>query len=257
MSETLTVEQSGMLQDLKRANAEIRAAAKGEAPPEELPQGAAVVGAPPEAAPAPVEEFEEIKIDDQVFKSEKDALAYATEKLKREEHERMLAEAHSQGVREALAATQQPQAAAPQEDNFDEQFYSNPKEALNKVKEAAKAELRAEFDAKAAEEQAWNEFSAIYPDLADSRREVIRILNENVDILGKMQDRKKAMGILATKTREYFDEIVEKRKPRTELPQRQAQVVAAGGGTRPGVTQTQKQATPLTMAQQLKSLRGR
>jgi hypothetical protein len=85
----------------------------------------------------------------------------------------------------------------------------------------------------------------------------MRILQENWDVLGKMRDEDKAMGILATKTRSYFDSIVEKRKPRTELPNKQAQVVSPGGGSRPGVTQTKKDAAPLTMAEQLKNLRKR
>lgn len=252
--ETLSVEQSGMLQDLKKVNAETRAAAKGQAV-EELPVGAP---APVEAAPEATQE-EEIKIDDQVFKSEKDALAYATEKLKREEQERLVLEAHSQGVREALQATRVPEVAAPPpvEDNFDEQFYANPKETLKKVKEEAKNELRAEWDAKDREEKAWQKFANQNPDLADSRGEVMRILQENWAVLGKMTDEDRAMKILAGKTRDYFHQIAEKLKPRTELRQTAAQVVSAGGAPRPSVTPTAKSNAPLTMAQQLKSLSKR
>jgi len=258
------VEPKSTLQELKEIRAEARANASASAKKEEseasaeLPSGVAPVTAAPETeveeSPAKVEEPEEIiRIGDRTFKTQGEAIAYA-EKL---EHANLVSESYNQGVREALQSTQKPEVAAPVEDNFDEQFYSNPRETLRKMKEEAKNEALAVVDARDREEKAWGKFSSINPDLADSRTEVMRILQENWDILGKMKDEDKAMGILATKTRSYFDSIVEKRKPRTELPNKVGQVVSPGGSGRPSVTQTKKEAVPLTMSEQLKNLRRR
>lgn len=258
-------ESKSILQDLKEARAQIHGVVAGKKD-EELPQGAAPVEAkaevdetPVEVAevaetPAKVDEPEElIRIGDQTFKTQSEAIKYA-EKL---ENEKLLAESYNQGVREALQSTQKPEVVAPVEDNFDERFYSNPKETLKEVKEQAKNEIRAEFAAAQAEEKAWGKFTSLNPDLADSRVEVMRILQENWDVLGKMKDEDRAMGLLATKTRTYFQAIADKLKPRTELPNKQAQVVSPGGGSRPSVTPTKKEAAPLTMAEQLKNLRRR
>lgn len=261
------MEQQTELKDTLKELKEIRAQAKAEA--KGLPAGSAPVEAAPEevaaeaapeaqdaAPPAPAPEpEEEILLNGKTFKTQKEAFAYAEEL----EREKMLLEAHNQGLREGIQhrpAVAQP-AQAPEEDNFDEQFYLNPKEALKKVKEEAKAEALAVIDAKDKEERAWAKFSSLNPDLAESRPEVMRILQENWEVLGKMTDENRAMNILAQKTRAYFDQIVERRKPRTELRSTQAQVVSPTGGARPGVTPTQRTAAPLTMAQQLKSLKGR
>jgi len=257
-------EPKSTLQELKEIRAEARESARGgkvaDGEEVELPAGKGPVGAPPEVEAAPaetevkVEEPEEIiRIGDQTFKTQGEAIKYA-EKL---EHANLVSESYNQGVREALQSTQKPETATPVEDNFDEQFYSNPRETLRKMKEEAKNEALAVVDARDREEKAWGKFSSINPDLADSRTEVMRILQENWDILGKMKDEDKAMGILATKTRSYFDSIVEKRKPRTELPNKVGQVVSPGGSGRPSVTQTKKEAVPLTMSEQLKNLRRR
>ena len=257
-NQTLPIERSEMLQDLKKVNQEVKMIVKKD---DNLPQGvepvAEVAAAPKEAAEAPaVEAVEElIRIGDQTFKTQADAFEYA-EKL---QNDSLIAESYSQGVREALHAQAGDRAPAPvaEEEDFDTQFYSNPKETLRRMKEEAKQEALAVIDARDKEERAWSKFSSLNPDLADSRIEVMRILQDNWEVLGKMVDEKRAMSILATKTRAYFDQIVERRKPRTELPNRQAQVVSPAGGAGPGVTPQRKDAAPLTMAQQLKSLRMR
>lgn len=268
---TETAETKSTLKELAEIRAQVKSQATGKK--EDLPSGSAPVEEPdesvePQAAsaengdrsaeetPAPkVEEPEElIRIGDQTFKTQAEAIAYA----ERLEHEKMLVESYNQGIRETLQATQRPtEVAPPPEDNFDEQFYTNPKEALMKMKEQAKAEAIAIVDAREREVAAWNKFASLNPDLADSRTEVMRILQENWDVLGKMKDETKAMGILATKTRSYFQSIADRLKPRVELPNRPAQVVSPGGSSRPSVTPTKKDAAPLTMAEQLKSMRRR
>lgn len=260
-------EPKSTLKELAEVRAQTRSQVSGKKE-DALPEGADPIEAKAEEAEAPVvasaekevekpapqeEEPELIKIGDQVFKNQSEAFAYA-EKL---EQEKLLAESYNQGVREALQASQKPVEAAPQEDNFEEQFYSNPKETLKKIKEEAKAEALAVVDAREREERAWNKFCTLNPDLADSRGEVMRILQENWEVLGKMRDEDKAMKILATKTRSYFDSIIERRRPRTELPSKPAQVVSPAGSAPRSVTPVKKDDAPLTMAQQLKRLRGR
>lgn len=255
-----------ILDDLAAARAEMMSQASGKQVNDVLPEGNAqeekpeteqgsveAVSVSEEVQPEAVAK-QEIKIGDKVFKSEAEAIKYA-ESL---EQDKLLAESYNMGVKEALALAQKPQDVEPVvEENFEETFYANPKEALTKMKEQAKQEAINIIKAERAEEESWNEFSNKYPDLADSRVEVNRIMQENWDMLSKVKDRQKAMDVLALKTRSYFDHIVEKRKPRTELPNKPGPAVSTGSQNAPSVTPKQKSQEPLTMAQQLKSMRMR
>jgi hypothetical protein len=251
----------GMLDDVRKVN-ETAGKSKTEedevldTPVEEPTEDAPALDAPAEEedAPAVAAEAEEpetlISIGGREFKTQSEAIRYAEEL----EQEKLLAESYNQGIRETLALTQKP-VQAQEEDNFDEQFYSNPKEALKKVKEQAKDEIMASINAKDAEKAAWNRFSQAHPDLADSEKEVRRVLQENWDVLGNMKDEKRAMEILATKTRSYFQSIAERVKPRTVLSNRGGQVVSPSGKASSGVTPNKREERPLTMIEQMQSLR--
>jgi len=253
---------SQMLQEVEEVNTNSTAVARGERAAEDaLPVGSAPVAARADnevepdvegAAVAAPEPETSIKIGGREFKTQSEAIAYA-ESL---ENEKLVSEAYAAGIRETLQATQKPIEAPVVEDNFDEKFYSNPRQALNEVKEQAKAELRAETAAAAAERAAWDRFSTAHPDLAGSEKEVRRILEENWDVLGKLSDEKRAMEILATKTRSYFQDIADRFKARTELSGKTGQVVSLGGSAPKSVTQPKKEDRPLTMSEQLRSLRG-
>ena len=270
----METQQSDTLKELAQVRAQAReqATVKKEAK-EELPEGSDPVVTAASAEDVPVEEKTEaapgekkeatpsaekeddgpVFINGQKFDSMSEAIKYA-EKL---EQDKLLTEAHAQGVRETLQATQKPVDVKPEDDKFDEEFFTDPKKKFHETEDRAVQKALAIIRAEGAEEAAWIKFSSLHPDLADSRPEVMRILQDNKEFLVNMKDEQRAMTILATKTRSYFDSIVEKRKPRTELPQKSAQVVSPAGGSRPGVTQVKKEEAPLTMAQQLKKLRGR
>ncbi len=253
------MEQSETLKELAEINASAGAKARGN---EELPVGADPVKAKEEVvaelaaeveAPAAETEAETlITIGDREFKSQAEAIKYA-ESLERD---KFAAEAYNQGIRETLALTQKPETPR-EEENFDEKFYMNPKEALRQVKEQAKQEALAVVDARDAEKAAWREFTTTYPELADSEKEVRRILQENWDVLGKITDRERAMKILATKTKAYFQDISDRMKPKTELSNRGGQVVSPRGSSATVVTPAKKDERVLTLAEQMRSLKGR
>lgn len=262
--ENQTVETSSTLKELAEIKRQAREQAKGKKE-DELPEGSAPIEAreeepaeevpPPaeEAAPAPAPEpEEEITIRGKTFKSQAEAIKYA-ESL---EDDKLAAEAYNQGIRDTLQARTPIEPQVPAEDNFEEQFYSNPKETLQKVKEQAKAEVIAVIQAEKREEEMWRKFADTYPDLADSKTEVYRILQENAAVLNKMTDVDRAMQILATKTRSYFQTIAERFTPRTALPQKSGQVVSSGGGAQKSVTPVKKDEAPLDFVTEMKKLRG-
>lgn len=206
-------------------------------------------------APAPVsaqEEEELIRIGDKEFKTQAEAIRYA-EQL---EEEKFRIELYNQGVRDALNS-QQPQAqqAPPEEDKFDEEFYSNPKEKLKQIKEEAKREALLAIQAENNKERLWTQFLEQNPDI--ERRDAERILGENWDTIGKMTDVPKAMKILAQKTRAEYQRIADKFKPRTELPNKNGQALSMATQTPRSVTPARKEEKPLTLAQQMKMLRKR
>jgi len=265
---------SETLAQLRQANSEARDAAKNggnitEEELAELPEGAApletrkkveeaaeettesaqAAGAEPtEEVTEPAEEETLIRIGEREFTSEKEALRYA-EQLEREKSQ---LEAYNQGIRDSLGS----QGVVPEpepEENFDEEFFKSPKEAIQKFKEQAKAEAVALIKAEQTREMLWNQFSSEYPEVR--RKDAERVLAENMDVLGKMTDTKKAMQALAGKVRAEYAEIEELRKPRTEVPAKKGAQTARSGGTATSVTPQKKEDAPLDFISQLKTMK--
>lgn len=189
-----------------------------------------------------------VRIGDQEFKSAREAIKYA-EQLERE---KLISDAHTAGVREALEATRKPEPQAEPEDDFEQRFYANPKETLKGLKEEAKREALAAIQAETKREKLWNDFLSEYPDIR--RKDAERVLQENWETIGKMTDLGKAQKALAARVRAEYEEIRNLTKPRTELPGKK-QVVSPSGGARPGVTPQKKDTAPLSFAQELRNLR--
>lgn len=208
-----------------------------------------------EASPPVVNADEEaalIKIGDKTFKTQEEAIKYA-EQL---EYEKLIADSYSQGIRDHITATQ-PQSiqAPPEEDKFEEEFYSNPKETLRKIEDRATQRALSIVEQQQKREALWNVFFNDYPDLAGHRGLCEHVLKQNEEVLTKITDLPKAMKVLATQTRKIFQDYNERNKPTTELPKRSGQAVSSGVSASPGVTPAKKVDRPLTMAEQLRSLK--
>jgi hypothetical protein len=239
---------------------------KVEEPPQsELPKGAAPVDESEETTvessvadtlgegeeiPAKVEEPEEepIRIAGKTFKTQKEAFEYA-EKL---EQDKLISEAHAQGVREALAANA-PAPAVVEEEDFDTKFYSNPKETLREMQNKARDEAVAMIRAESAKEKAWNEFLAEYPDIRRQDAEaVLTAHTKTIGILPWDQGRK----ALASAVYKEYDEISNLRKPRTELSNKKTALSPSGGAAR-GVTPKGGEEKILSFAEQLRQSKSK
>lgn len=248
--------------------AQIRSEQKGQAPAEAPLTGVspivaeAPVAPAPEATPAPVEaapvpepaveeKKEEILIDGKVFTSEREAIKYA-QKLS---EEKQLAEAYNQGIRDSLQATLPVQQEVVPEDNFEQEFYTDPKKTLKKVKEEAKHEALEAVRAEQTREAQWTTFLSRYPDI--ERRDAELILQTNMDVFGKLTDTDKAMQLLATKTRAEYQRIADKFLPKKELSNRTGQVVSASNSASPVVTTPKKAEEALDFVSQLKNHKAR
>lgn len=222
-------------------------------PPSALSSGAetteAEATASEEAPAAPEgkpESEEPIRINGQLFKSQAEAFAYA-EQLAREKE---LTDAHAAGIREALEATRQPaQQEQEPEDDFEQRFYSNPKEALKEVQSKARDEAVAIIKQEQARESLWTQFLTEYPDIR--RKDAERVLQENWDVIGKLTDIKKAQQVLASKVRAEYDEILTHTRPKTVMPDKK-QVLSPGGSRPSGVT-PKKEEKPLAFADQMRA----
>lgn len=191
------------------------------------------------------------------FKSQAEATAYF-EKLEDDNREnekaRIEAEAYNMGIKDALSRTA-PVQAAPEEEDFESQFYADPKTALEKIRQSAKGEAVAEIRQELAAERAWDQFCREYPELADSREDVVRILKEN-SYIAQIKDESQGRKELATKVKAYYQRITDKFAPTRELPATKGQAVSAGSGNAPSsVTQGQKNSRPLTFVEQMRKLK--
>jgi len=178
-----------------------------------------------------VEVKENIRIGDQTFEKQEDAWEHANKLAE----ERLAQDAYRQGMDDALR--NQPQvtqpAAEPAQDNFDDEFYSNPQEYLKKYGEKIAAGVKNEIETKQAtserETELWNKFYTNNPDLQVKERLVKSILTENWDVLSRMRDSDEALKILASKTRQELKKWSDAEKPSVELPRTAAQVSSGKG----------------------------
>lgn len=208
---------------------------------------------------AQVDTKEKIIFRGREFSSQAEATSYF-EKLEDERNEmeraRIEAEAYAQGIRDAQSRLPQNAPVAPPEENFEEQFYADPKGTLQKIEERATQRALQATQAETARERAWSSFAAEFPDLADSRAEVERILRENPYLMD-IKDEAKAKKELAMKTRSYFQSIAERFAPTRELTQKKGQAVSAGSSMNTSVTPKQSDERPLTFVEQLRKNRMR
>lgn len=201
-----------------------------------------------DATPAEPEPETLIHINGREFKTQSEAIKYAEELERKAE----AAELYNQGVRDALAAGQKAEPPKPEDDNFEERFYANPKEMLKEVQAKATQDALRQIQAEQNKERLWTEFLQANPDIR--RKDAERILQENWETLGAMTDVARAMKVLAQKTRAEYEEIRDLAKPRTELSRKSGQVVSPAGGQAPRVTPKEKEETPLDFASQLRKL---
>lgn len=192
-----------------------------------------------------------ITINGREFKTQSEAIKYAEELERKAE----AAELYNQGVRDALSAGKPIEAQAqPEDDNFEERFYANPKEMLKEVQQKATQDALRQIQAEQKKEALWTEFLSSNPDIR--RKDAERVLQENWDTLGAMTDVSRAMKVLAQKTRAEYQDIIDHHKPRTELAAKKGQVVSPAGGSAPRVTPQKKEEAPLDFASQLRKLKG-
>lgn len=247
--------QKSSLQELEEINKQVKAKATGRGGSEDddLPAGSEPVVEVEASSNVEVveEEVEElIRIGDKEFKTQSEAIRYA-EKL---EADKLAAEAYNQGMRDTLAAHTTPQEEVI-EDNFEEKFYSNPKQALLEAEERATQRAVNEIKKEQNKEAMWNKFLTKNPDV--NREDAELILQRNWETIGKMTDFDKAMELLATKTRSYYQDIIDRAKPRKELPNKGGQAVSAGSSTKGGVTPKEEKKESLDFISELKRIRRR
>lgn len=263
-----------IINEMKAYRSEVsnRSSKKGEEEEVTLPEGqvaaseetenAQVEAVEPESkeesevkAPTKTKEDEEeetlIRIGDKEFKSQADALKYA-ESL---EYEKLAGDNYNRGIQDAMQAIRPQEPQVQEEDDFEEKFYSNPKETLKAVKDQATQEAIAQIKKEQTRESLWNQFLTENPDLR--RKDAQRVLEENWETLGKITDLPKAMKLLAVKTRAEYQEIAERLRPRTELPNKGGQAVSAGSATPPSVTRAQKEATSPNFIAEMKKMKRR
>lgn len=192
-----------------------------------------------------------IRIGDQEFKTQAEAVAYAESLVKEKER----TEAYAQGIQDALQAKSEPATPVVEpEDNFEERFYADPKGTLKELKQQATQDALALIKQEQTREKMWDEFLTQYPDVR--RKDAERVLGEQWETIGKMTDVKKAMVALGNAVRSEYQEIIEAAKPRTELPNKRTQVLSPGSNTKTSVTHQRKEEPPLDFVAQMKKLKG-
>jgi hypothetical protein len=220
------------------------------------------------AAPAPATQgVGKYRIGDKYFETQEAALEYAQSQVTTLETEQQIDNAYRQGMREALARGSvpaevvTPQVTAEPELN-PEELYTDPKAFLDKFAKKIKTETRAEVEHGTAlqreSEQIWNEFTGRHPMLADFRTEVENFTSNNLSAVQAIiatKGRPAAYDYVATKLKSRFEAYADAVKPKRALPNTSGAAPAGGKGT--SVTQKEPDKKPLSLAEQIRSLRKR
>lgn len=249
--------------------AQLQAMQRGESLPQENPPEASATDVPLETQAmddkvtvdgTPVAET--IVIDGKTFANEKEAYTYAQKKLQESETEKLLLQARQEGIESALHLARQnaagvtPPLTAPVEDDTD-LFYTDPKKYMEKKESEIIARVRAEQLQTQQDEALWREFFSAHPDLDGFKEDCQTVLNQHEETIKVLaaKDRKRAMDYLATKTREKFEQYMERRKPRSVLSNTKAGPSA--GNFSSGVTPALKKDSdePVDFVSQMRSLR--
>lgn len=209
-------------------------------------------------------------IGDKTFATQAEALAYAQQNLAALEREREILDAYRQGMTDASQQSGQGASGAteePAEDpllaDFDEdEFYTNPKEALKKVaarvREQALTEQQRLIAQRDQDAQVWAEFTADHPEMADYRAEVTSFVQshaQEVSAIANTKGRKAAYAFVAGKLKEQFSRYAKALGPRKVLSRGGAPSPAGQGTGAKGVTPKGGAKKPLSMAEQIRSIR--
>lgn len=233
--------------------------------PETLPQGAAPVSDSSGSAAEPADSPDDIKIGDKVFKSQGEAFAYAQQELGKKEREIEIADAYRAGVADAAGQPQyaqpllqQPQTP-PDDPEWEQKFYSDPKKTLKeygeRIREEVKQEMRHEYRTVTEEDRLWSQFYGRHPDLVgfeEDARLTVDKFKDDLAAITRAKGKEAGFDFLAQKTRAKFQAYAAAQKPQRELSNGKA---GPSPGTQTSVTLQQKKEAPLDFISQVRNLR--
>lgn len=205
----------------------------------------------PEEKPTP-----KIRIGDKEFASQEEAFNYANELAQKD----LVNDAFRQGMEVAAQSqaglpSQQAPAPAEPEDNFDEEFYANPKEFLKKreaqIAERIQTQIAQQAERAKKNEETWGRFYQTYPDLDKNRDLVTFTLQQNWNQLAHI-DTDRALKILADKVRDTKKAWLADATPGQELKQVRA---TASAGVAQKVTQRAPEEKPSTFIENFRSMK--
>lgn len=211
-----------------------------------------------------------VKIGDMEFGSHEEALTWAEANVNRGSDSEKVFDAYRRGLQEAQSlvgksggVTTDPGTDLEQDQiDFEAKFYENPKAALEELKaqavREAKESISKEQELTRAEQQAWDRFRELNPDLA-GKEKVARLmmeeykseLKQRAEVLGQEE----ALKFLGQKTRALFQDYAKATLPKEELAEGGASVLSGQGEV---VTTGKKEETRLSFADQIRNMnRGR
>lgn len=207
----------------------------------------------------------DIKIGDKTFKSQDEAFAFAQSELAKREREVELADAYRAGVADAgqlpIPPTQQQlvQQPTPQDPDWEQKFYSDPRKTLKEygeqIRETVKQELRSEYRVTNEEDKLWGQFYSKHPDLEGFDEDVKLMLNkftEELKVITRTKGKEAGFDFLAQKTKAKFQAYADSQKPSRELSNTKA---GPSAGTQTSVTPKINKDTPIDMVTQIRNLR--
>lgn len=207
-------------------------------------------------------EVSKIKIAGKEFSSVEEAIAYA-EQLELAQRED---KAFQEGYQKAKEGDQPPAPQKSLDDEVEELFFENPKEAIKKLREGIQQEIWSAYQnmtqqqsqavrLEAERNQMWEQFYQANSDLAESREYVDFVMKKNWDAL-KDKKLEQSLTELADMARKGLKISKEAALPKTELPNKPVIMPGASGDATTQQTEVTA-AQPLDFIQQLNKLRKR
>lgn len=204
------------------------------------------------------------RIGDKEFDTAEEAHAYATSQISTLETERQLADAYRQGIQDASGAPNPAASATPaapsSEPAFDEQlYYADPaaflKQYGQQITQQVTQQISQQLSVKEQSDKIWSEFVSRHPELADFREEVEQTAGKHLTELKVVNATKgNAAGydFVALKVKSNFARYANATRPQRQLPNTRQAAAPAGQS---GVTLPKAKQKPLSMAEQVRSIK--
>lgn len=193
--------------------------------------------------------------DGSKFRTQAEALAHQRKLLRDAELAAAVAQAEANAYRQSTYQAA-PVQQAPQQDpqQWENDFYADPKRAIEQAVQTAEQRMAAAQESRAADERIWRTFTDAHPELSGFRKEITDLIAGEAQLfttIARTRGEKAAIDLAAQKMNEKLSKWAEAKKPKRDLGQARSVTPTA---TSQSITRKAQEEKPMSLKEQMAKL---